>query len=46
MEVLRLWVLRALLDHFVFEQGLENPVLRFVRGVVPLASLVGDDSLE
>lgn len=39
-------MLRALLDYLVLEQALENPVLRFVSGMVPPGVLVGDDALE
>ena len=46
VEVLRLRVLRALLDHLVLEQGLEDSVLGFLRGMVALGVLVGDDPLE
>ena len=46
MEVLRLRVLRALLDHLMFEQGLEDPVLGLLRGMVALASLLATTLLS
>ena len=45
MEELCLRVLLALLDHLVFEQAFENLCSDF-GGMIPLASLVGDHSLQ